>query len=228
MRLWTTLLICVMLLLAGCSIGLPTSDGSPPPITLANTAPSQLDAAVDINIGGYDVSQRGMTSIGVHFLAHGRLVLFQKGETLACGGAAPVRLSTGIDQSYPSSAVAGKMFSCLYTSGKTSGVITFQIPMAPVLLSPAAGATVARSAATPIHFQAGGGALTIVVFATDAKGLANVSGPGVASVDTSRFTAGSGGVLLNQSPTVAHASANAFASYTIYCVAITQTAVIWR
>ncbi len=227
MRIWPALPIAVMLLLVGCG-GAIMSDGVPAPITLANTAPSQLEATVGVTIGGYDPAQRETTEIAVQFLSNGRLVQFQKGETLACAGAEPVRLATGFDQRYPTAAVVGKPFRCTYTSGKTSGVITFQVPMAPVILSPTEGAAVAREAATPIRFQAAGGSMSIVALTTQAKAIASVSAPGVASVDTSQFPAGLGSITLNQSPAVTHTSGAAFASFHVYCTAIAQTSVIWR
>ena len=70
--------------------------------------------------------------------------------------------------------------------------------------------------------------MSIVALGAQAKAVASVSAPGVASVDTSQFPVGTGSITLNQTPVVEHASGAAFASLHMFCTAIAQIAVIWR
>jgi hypothetical protein len=199
----------------------------PPPIILADTPPSALDVAVGINIGGYTASTRDTTEIAIHFLSQGRLVTFQQGETLACNGAAPSRLTTGFDLSYPSAAIADKVFACTYSSGKRSATVQFRIPSAPAILIPTAGTTVPRSTATPIHFQAKGNIEGIVALGARDKEIARITAPGVATVDTSHFSSGAGQISLTQFPLVTDVAASTFASFQASCSAMTSVDIIW-
>ncbi|MEO7001429.1 MAG: hypothetical protein ABI068_06480 [Ktedonobacterales bacterium] len=219
------LFVVVILSLVGCG-GAVQSE--PPPITLADTSPVHLDANIGITIGGYDAASRNLTEIAVQFTANGRLVQFQKGEMLACGGAAPVVLTTGFDHRYPTAAVAGRPFTCVYTSGKTTANLQFMVPNAPAIIAPIEGATVARSGATLVHFQAKGAIEGIVALGSQSKVVAVITAPGIASVDTSKLNAGSGSVTLTQFPSVGGLSARAFASVHANCTAIAQTEVIWN
>jgi hypothetical protein len=199
----------------------------PPPITLADTPPAALDVRAGITIGGYAAPTRGTTEIVIDFLARGRLVSFQNGETLACDGAAPTRLATGFDQSYPTPDIAGKIFTCIYTSGKRSATLQFRVPTAPVIVSPAGGSAVPRSTATLIHFQAEGSIEGIVALGSQDKAIAQITAPGVASVDTSHFSPGTGQISLTQFPLVADAAASTFASFQANCTAATSVDIIW-
>jgi hypothetical protein len=199
----------------------------PPPITLADTPPAALNAAVGINIGGYAAATRDTTEIGISFSSQGRPVSFQNGETLACDGAAPTHLTTRFDQNYPTANIAGKIFTCTYTSSNRSATLQFRVPTAPTILTPADGTTVPRSTTTLIHFQAEGNIEGIVALGTQNKAIAQITAPGVASVDTSHFAPGPGQISLTQFPPVGDIAASAFASFQATCSAMTSVAVIW-
>ena len=224
------LLLLAVLVLGACGTSVQTDHGLPPSITLADTSPTYLDVTAGITIGGYDSSTRSITEIAIQFFSHaapGRLVSFQKGEMLACQGEAPVPLGTGFDQRYPTATVAGRSFTCRYISGQSAATLQFLIPRAPTIHSPTEGATVARSRATPIRFQADGAVEGIVALGAKDKAIAQVDAPGVASVDTSQFAAGSGTIALTQFPRVVKATATAFASFQTHCTAVAQIEVTW-
>lgn len=223
----------LMVLLAGCTNNLfhpgqgVSDHGLPAPIILADTSPAHLDAEIGVTIGGYDAASRTTTEIAVQFTSGGRLVQFTKGETLACNGAQPTAISTGFDEKLPTSAVVNTSIICVYTSGHTTGSIRFQVPSAPTLISPTEGASVVRSAATPVRYQAQGALEGIVALGTQQKAIAHVTTAGQAVVDTSAFTAGPGSIALTQFPTVAGAEAPTFASLHTNCTAIAQVDVTW-
>jgi hypothetical protein len=199
----------------------------PPPITLADTPPAALDATVGITIGGYAAPTRDTTEIAIHFLSQHRLVAFHQGETLACNGAAPTLLTTGFDQSYPTANIAGKIFTCTYTSGKRSATLQFGVPATPTILLPTSGTTVPRGNATRIHFQAEGNIEGIVALGAQDKAVAQITSPGVATVDTSHFAPGPGHIGLTQFPPVGDVAASAFASFQATCSAMTSVDIIW-
>ncbi len=225
-------LAALLFLLAGCTNdvhpGQGVSDhGVPAPIILTDTSPTHLSVAIGVTIGGYDATSRDTTEIAIQFLYNGRLVQFTKGETLACNGAKPTALTTGFDQKYPTLTVANTLIACTYTSGHTSGTLQFRIPSGPVILSPIEGASVARSGATLVRFQAQGALSGIVALGIQQKAIAHITEPGVATADTSRFVAGVGSISLSQYPTITGAEAPAFASLQTNCTAIAQTDVTW-
>lgn len=227
MRLLWLMACCLTLLLVSCASTVQQDQGVPPPITLADTSPDALQATVGITIGGYTASSRGTTEIAIQFMSQGHLVMFQNGEALACNGAKPMRLMTGFDQRYPTATISGQMFSCTYTSGHSSAHIQFLIPRAPTILVPADRTTVAPSAATVVHFQADGEISGIVALGAQDKAIAHITAPGIATVDTSQFAAGTGHISLTQYPQITDASAPAFASLQLSCTAMASVDVVW-
>jgi len=225
-------LTALLTLLAGCTgitqHGQGVSDhGVPAPITLADTSPAHLSVEIGVNIGGYAAATRAITEIAIQFTSNGRLVQFTKGETLSCNGASPIHLTTEYDQQVATPNVAHALYTCVYTSGHSSGVIQFRVPGAPQLLSPTEGASIVRGSATPVRFQAQGALEGIVALGTQSKAIAHITAPGVAAVDTSHFAAGAGSIALTQFPAVADAAATAFASLHANCTAIAQIDVTW-
>jgi hypothetical protein len=182
---------------------------------------------IDVSIGGYTASVRGTTDIAIQFTSQGRLVSFQDGETLGCNGAEPVRLTIGFDRSYPTSSAKGKLFTCTYRSGQQSARLQFRVPPAPTILTPTDGATIKRSGATSVHFQAEGTIEGIVALGNQTKAVAEIIAPGIASVDTSHFAPGPGHIILTQFPLVADASGAAFASFRANCTAMTSVDIVW-
>jgi hypothetical protein len=153
--------------------------------------------------------------------------MFHKGETLACNGAAPTHLITGFDQSYPTAAIGGKIFTCIYTSGKRSATLQFRVPTAPAIVTPAGGTTIPRSTVTLIHFESEGNIEGIVALGVQNKAIAQITAPGVAIVDTSHFAPGPGHISLTQYPPVGDTAASAFASFQATCSAMTSVDIIW-
>jgi hypothetical protein len=227
MRLLRLVVCLVTLVLVGCASTAVGDKAAPPPVALADTSPALLAVTAGVTMGGYTDSTRGTTEIAIQFLSQGRLVSFQKGETLACDGAGPIRLTTEFDQSYPTSAVAGRRFDCTYESGHSSAHIQFVLPRSPALLTPTEGTTVARSVTTIVHFQAEGDIAGIVALGSQDKAIAHVTGPGTATIDTSHFTAGPGQIALTQYPHLTDASAPAFASFQLTCTAMAAVGIIW-
>lgn len=235
-RHWSLAIVCglaaLLVALMGCAgyaqPGQSVSDhGLPPPITLADTSPAHLSVAIGVTIGGYEAATGAITEIAIQFLSNGRLVQFIKGETLSCNGGVPIHLTTGYDQQAATATVANTLYTCRYTSSHDSATIQFRVPSAPMLLSPAEGASVVRSSVTQVRFQALGALEGIVALGTQSKAIARVIAPGVATVDTSQFAAGAGSIALTQFPAVTDAAASAFASLHVNCTAIAQIAVTW-
>lgn len=78
----------LVLVIMACTVG-----GTFTPYYLPDTAPSALDVAVQMYVGGNTPSGYS-TVVDVSFSVPGHVVSFREGETLACNGAAPVLLSS--------------------------------------------------------------------------------------------------------------------------------------
>ena len=80
--------------LVGCGTGDSAGSGTSSsqssrtlsPILLSNPSPGQLEASINMMIGGYDRTAREMTSIALDFASHGRSVQFVGNEHLTCNG----------------------------------------------------------------------------------------------------------------------------------------------
>jgi hypothetical protein len=226
MHIRRALPIVAILFLMGCSTSLHEDHGVPL-IVLADTAPARLEVVIEITEGGYDATAASTTDIAIQFISHGRLVAFRNDETIACNRSPAIPIGTGFDGRYATTDIVGTHFTCIYTSGQNQATIQFLVPLAPTILSPTQGAMVKRSSATPIHFQGGSPDATIAAFATQNKAIAQIVASGMASVDTSRFTAGPGSITLTQFLTSAQAAAPAFATFHVTCTAIAHQDVVW-
>jgi hypothetical protein len=220
--------LLVVVLLAGCGQYTLSDPVVPAPVTLTDTSPGQLEATVGVTLGGYDAATRDEANIAVQFLSKGRLVRFQKGETLACNGGKPQRFETAVEETVPLATIAGKPFRCTYTSGQKTATLQFSMPSASAILSPSERANIVRSAHIPIQFQASGPNLVIVALGQQDKAVAQITSAGVATVDTSGFRVGVGSLVLTANPVVANTTAPAFATFTVFCTTVAQADVMWR
>lgn len=226
MRIVRCFLVIIPLLLSGCMSTVQV-DRAVPQTTISDTSPARLNVVVGVTEGGYDASTAAMTEISIQFFFQGNLVRFQNDETLACNNAGATHLITGFDQMYPTVNVAGKAFSCTYTSGQYTTPLQFFIPSIPRILTPTQGASMIRSSATVIQFQGEEPISGIVASGRQDKAVAVITASGTATVDTSHFNAGQGSIALTQYPSITNVTASAFASFRANCTAIAQVNVTW-
>lgn len=183
---------------------LSQADRADPPLILRDPSPGQLEAFVNVTMGGYDRTTREQTTIGLGFASNGRLVQFAGQERLTCNGTSlPLNNRIAVFQVAEAltSSLAGKTFSCTYRAGTTSATLTFTIPHAPVIRSPQDLAHVPRNVNTLISYHVQGGQLLgIVALGAGAKAIAHLATPGImqATVDTSAFPPGNGSISLTQ------------------------------
>jgi hypothetical protein len=217
MRMQRSILLFLMALcllagsqLVGCGTGdsagpSPSqSDIGVPPILLHDPSPGQFETYINVTIGGYDLTTRGMTSVGLSFSSHGRLVQFAGHERLTCNGTAVLLQNQAASfqvAEAPTSTLEGHHFSCTYSASGISATLMLTIPTAPVIRSPMDFAQVPRSPNTLITYEVRGGKLLgIVALGPDAKAIARLDTPRLlqATVNTSAFTTGAGSISLTQ------------------------------
>ena len=196
--------------LVGCGTGdsagtsRAQSDIGAPPILLRDPSPGQLEAYINVTIGGYEPTTRETTSVGLSFSSNGRPVQFAGHERLTCNGTAvPLQKQVASFQvaQAPTSTLEGHPFSCTYSAGGISATLLLTIPSAPVIRSPQDLAQVPRSTNTLITYEARGGKLLgIVALGPGAKAIARLDTPRLqqATVNTSAFTTGAGSLSLTQ------------------------------
>ncbi len=145
-----------------------------------------------------------MTSVGLSFSSHGRLVQFAGHERLTCDGTAvPLQNQVASFQvaQAPTSILEGHPFICTYSAGGISATLMLAIPAAPVIRSPQDFAKVPRSPNTFITYEVRSGKLLgIVALGPDAKAIAHLDMPCLlqATVNTGTFPAGTGFISLTQ------------------------------
>jgi hypothetical protein len=66
-----------------------------------------------------------------------------------------------------------------------------------------------------------------VALGVQEKAIAQITAPGLASVDTSHFAPDPGHISLTQFPLVGTAAASAFGSFQATCSAMTSVDIIW-
>lgn len=195
--------------LVGCGTGdsegtSGSSDVGAAPILLHDPSPGQLEAHINVTMGGYDPTTRETTSVGLSFSSNGRLVQFAGHERLTCNGiAVPLQNQVASLQvvQAPTSTLEGRPFSCTYSAGGTSATLLLTIPYAPVIRSPQDRAQVPRSTHTLITYEVRSEKLLgIVALGPEAKAIAELDTPSRmhATVDTSTFSTGAGSLSLTQ------------------------------
>jgi hypothetical protein len=180
------------------------SDVGAPPIPLRDPSPGQLEAYINVTMGGYEPTTRETTSIGLSFSSSGRLVQFAGHEHLTCNGTAVLlqnQIASFQVAQAPTSTLEGRPFNCTYSAGDTSTTLLLTIPSAPVIRSPQDLEQVPRSTHTLITYEVRGGKLLgIVALGSPAKAIAHLDTLGrmQATVDTSKFPTGAGSLSLTQ------------------------------
>jgi hypothetical protein len=177
---------------------LPPNKGAIPTVTLDNTSPANIDFSLSVNIEQDDASKPANMIIGPQFMHDNSVITFTRGEKLTCGGVA-MPTTTGSGYSPANTPSAGTVVNCTYLSPQGQASFSYTVPEQPKVMSPTAGATVARSVQTAVS-------VTIVPTCKTAVGImlgdssghgASVPGtPGGCSsqqtVDTTPLQAGAG------------------------------------
>lgn len=225
-------LALVLLALSACGYGFVHTVQTPTPNDLPDTPPSILHVFVSVSVSGGVPWSNPRTFVNVQFLSHGEAISFHANETLACDGSPTLTLSDRLTHlGYPTSEVASRPFSCLYTSKGRSAQFAVLIPAAPEITSPAEGAHVPRAQATTITFTASSANAEIDAFSgpdtPPGDGIAQVIASGTASIDTSHFIAGPGLIRIEETPSARVIATGNFASVAAECSANTQVHVTW-
>ncbi len=231
---WFAFLAIVLVASCACS-GVPIgfAHHAPTPYYVQDTSPSALDLTLVVFMQGTEpFTPSPTTSIEVYFSVPGHLIAFHGGETLACNGAAPMTLGNKyVTLKYPTAAVAGKPFACVYTSRGHTAQIQALLPPAPQLLSPTQGATVLRQAALLVTYRDISGKAEIDAFSganippedTSVK----ITTPGSMTIDTTNFTAGPGRIEIDETPAVRVLSTGGFHSFIVQPNAFAEAQVTW-
>jgi hypothetical protein len=203
-----------------------------PPIVLHDPSPGQLEAFVDVTMGGYDPTSRELTHIAFIFSSNGHPVQFAGHEQLVCNGKA-ISLHNPQAQNIEgaTSALAGQTFHCTYSASHASAALTFTVPRAPAIRSPHEQAQVPRSKNTIVAYDTQGGTLMgMVALTRSGKAIARLDTPGAgqATIDTSAFPAGAGSISLTETLNFrATQSGTAFASLKTGGMGIAMIEVNW-
>ena len=183
----------VLVVMAACTLG-----GTFTPYYLPDTAPSALDVAVQMYVGGNTPSIYS-TVVDVTFSVPGHVVSFREGETLACNGAAPVLLSSqpngAVNQVPHGDLGGGDTLVCTYTSKGRSTTFTVAIPHPPEILTPAEGDLLPREHALPVTYQGVTGNATLDAHDDLGHGTdVTITNPDHMTIDTSTFAPRTGGL----------------------------------
>jgi len=182
-------------------------------------------------IGGYDPAGWNMSELGIGLSSQSRALRFVADERVACNGAVADRGGGIFDLKVPTDAVAGRVITCTYTSGKSSATFAFTAQPALAILSPGEHTQVTRSTKTPVTFRVGGQTTTFCVIAVGpgSKAWSYPSGtsPTETILDTSRFSAGPGFITLSQSFALPDLHWSSFPSVEGRGQAVLQFAVTW-
>lgn len=221
---------------AGFGIGQNSiDDPTPVPVTLRDPAPGQLTLALSITMdAAYDPSMRDTTTLEFQFLSHNQNVLFTGHEQFSCNGQTfdlhtlPIRLMI----TQKTSALAGQTLRCVYSVGGLSTTLNFTVPHPPRILSPQDQASLARGPNLLLKYDPGDGQIqTILALGVRSKASAQLDTPAPheATLDTSSFPAGPGGIILTETPNPPVAqSGMPFAQILTGGVANAQITVNWR
>jgi hypothetical protein len=215
------------------------SDHAVPLILMHDPAPSLLDVSLSVSITQQSSDAEPRIAVGLGFDSGGKGVQFAGDERVSCAGVALAlknRAATFEVFDAPASQATGTVLHCEYTAGTMNAGIALEIPQAPAIISPAAGAHVPRSSRTIVTYHvdpATSSAPGIVALAPSSpspKALArvNVPRPMQAVVDTSGFAPGQGTLALTTtlSPRVTSTGA-AFKSVRADGTAMVGVAVTW-
>jgi hypothetical protein len=210
----------------------PSSQIGPSPIVLSDTSPGQLGVLVGLNMGGYDAATRHTTQMHVSFQHGDRRVNFIAGEQFACNGVVPKRFVGSFEFSHPTEAIAGKVMTCLYTSGQQSTSISFKVPPELAIVAPREHEQVPRSSNTTVSYRGGMNTdMWIVALSPNWKAVVQPKDITLTSakLDTVTFQAGAGSIALSDSNSfpLTEIHGGQFQSVSATARRITAVNVIW-
>ena len=204
----------------------------PPPLILKDTSPSHLTVSVYLTVGGYSASTRDVTEMTIGFSSQSRQVQLVADERLTCNGVDLPRGGGTFDVKVSTGTFAGKLVTCIYSSGRSSGTIAFSAPVAPAILSPQDNSVLARSARTAVSFRIGGQSTMFYVTAlgpnTKAWSYPVGTRPTQAFLDTSAFSPGPGFIALSQSFDLPDLHGTGFQSLEAHGQVILENSVTWE
>ncbi len=139
-------------LLAACSsqqqqVSFEDPKGIQPTITIDNTAPSNIDLNFHVSVSQSDPDQPIHFRLFPSVTYHSLVVNFIHGEKFVCGGKV---IPNGEIADITPIPPAGTTATCTYESPQGRASFSYTVPAQPTIVSPASGATVTRSAQTPI------------------------------------------------------------------------------
>ncbi len=226
---------------ASAANSLPSGKGPMPTITLDNTAPSNIDIIFNINMRNGSLSLSGHALSWPEFLLgyqatyQGKLVIFQKGEKVACNSS--VLQNQGEIKIVPIPA-AGTVIHCTYTSPQGTANWSITVPESPVITSPKPNSVITRSTATYYTMTVLPNCKTSGVELDYPDGRGGMAGMGNDSsvncgssqkVDTSTLPPGSGGIGVGEFLQPAYATNNpGFHSFTMQIYTSTTIPVTWK
>lgn len=214
------------------TVGEYSSGPGPSPVVLQDTSPGQLTVSVVMSIGGYDAATRDRTLIDVLFRHGGLPVAFIAGEQVTCAGIAMKAFTGSFENAVPTSSVAGKTVTCIYTYGRQSAPFSFKVPAGIIILAPQERQRVPRAVGTRISFTGGvDNTLWVVAISPNMKAVAKPGDitPTSAQLDTSVLSAGQGSIALTDpnSIPVAEIQAGQFQSVTASARRMASVSVVW-
>src|SRR2546421_6974455 len=98
------------------------------PTVLADSSPRNLNAAVIVSLGGYDVNTRDHALLDVNVMSGGKPVKFVAGEAISCEGRALTAYIGAFEAAFAVADLSGRTVSCTYTWPGGSAGLTFEVP----------------------------------------------------------------------------------------------------
>jgi hypothetical protein len=169
--------------------------------------------------------------MAISFSSQGRRVQLVADERVTCNGVDLPRGGGTFDVKVSTDTFAGKLVTCIYSSGRSSATIAFSAPVAPAILSPQDNSVLARSARTAVSFRIGGHSTMFYVTAlgpnTKAWSYPVGTRPTQAILDTSAFSPGPGFIALSQSFDLPDLHGTGFQSLEAHGQVILENSVTW-
>lgn len=222
-----TVLAMVMAGCAGPSIG---DSITPSPVVLAETSAGRLPVSVFLTLGGYDTATRDHALIDLNFAIDGHPVQFVAGEMVICNGTQLKRLLGAFEAQFPIDDIAGKVMTCVYTSGGQTAELSIPVPQKLQILSPRELDSIPHGSKTVVVFKAPPhGSLRVGALSSQMKAFAepDPETSTQAGLDTSGFQPGSGTISLTEELDRLPVQAPAFRSALGRAQLMTMIQVTW-